>query len=86
MSLSKYFKEKPFVADENCYQEIVPTSCSGWKWLHYNEERDLTICFTCAKAYTKSKLHSALSVCVVGNCSWLDSGDVCFYQKVLKVT
>ena len=37
-------------------RSFQPQWFARWKWLHYDEERNLAFCFTCNKAHTQELL------------------------------
>ena len=67
-----------------------------WSWLHYDEERDLSYCFTCIVAYHNNHLHSVgkleQSFISTGFSNWKDAiakfskhqDSWCHQQAVLK--
>ena len=60
--LSFKFPKREFGKKSVVKRSFQPQWFARWKWLHYDEERDLAFCFTCVKAYKENKLHSSANL------------------------
>ena len=60
--LSFKFPKREFGKKSVVKRSFQPQWFARWKWLHYDEERDLAFCFTCVKAYKENKLHPSANV------------------------
>ena len=94
--LSFKFPKHEFGEKSVVKRSFQPQWFSRWKWLHYDEERDLAFCFTCVKAYKENKLHSSTNLettyISTGYSNWKDASvriaaheaSTCHKEAVLK--
>lgn len=91
------FPKKEFGKKSVVKRSFQPVWFSKWPWLHYVEDEDKVLCFTCSKASSENKLqwssNADAAFLVKGFCNWKDAtvkfsnheSSKCHKEAVLKM-
>ena len=91
------FPQRSFGKTKIVKRSFQPSWCDKWQWIHYNENEDSVLCFTCAQAATQKKVqwstNADLAFISRGFYNWKDAtvkftqhaASKCHEESVLKV-
>ena len=69
-------------------QSFQPSWYDKWPWLHYREDSDSVLCFTCMNANSENKLHWSLNAksafITAGFTNWKKASEMFNYDEMPK--